>query len=275
MGGSASRPVTVGSRPERPSTAGVHSVDRAIGYQPPAAVLIRWAGLDALGHHDLLILGGIGSLGGEVASPVGVPVGPADAEAAAERRAVGLPVAAFLAHGHPFPRRALVRGHRVDGRRCGAGAGGGATGAGAGHALMAAVSGVGDAAVVTHSADAGVGASSEREAQLRRTPVLSKRGRGRPPARSAAWRRQVDYGRRARRMGRGSYSLRVGRLGQGTDGDEGDRNDRHECNAGPHGTSLRRARQGAFLCSVLAGSGHCIRSPDGEREGIVRPGFTP
>ncbi len=31
----------------------------------------------------------------------------------------------------------------------------------------------------------------------------------------------------------------------------------------------------AFLCSVLAGSGHCIRSPDGEREGIVRPGFAP
>ena len=34
-------------------------------------------------------------------------------------------------------------------------------------------------------------------------------------------------------------------------------------------------RAGAFLCSVLAGSGPCIRSPDGERAGYVRPGFTP
>jgi hypothetical protein len=34
-------------------------------------------------------------------------------------------------------------------------------------------------------------------------------------------------------------------------------------------------RESALLCSVLAGFGHCIRSPDGEREGIVRPGVTP
>ena len=48
---------------------------------------------------------------------------------------------------------------------------------------------------------------------------------------------------------------------------------RCECNADPHGTSLRRAREGARLCSVGAGSGHCIRAPNGEREGIVRSGM--
>src|SRR5580692_720899 len=34
-------------------------------------------------------------------------------------------------------------------------------------------------------------------------------------------------------------------------------------------------RECALLCSVLAGSGHCIHSPDGERKGIVRPGCVP
>ena len=48
---------------------------------------------------------------------------------------------------------------------------------------------------------------------------------------------------------------------------------RRECNADPHGTSLRRARGGARLCSVGAGSGHCIRAPNGEREGVVRSGM--
>ena len=30
-----------------------------------------------------------------------------------------------------------------------------------------------------------------------------------------------------------------------------------------------------MLCSVLAGSGHCIRAPNGEREGVVRSGISP
>ena len=34
-------------------------------------------------------------------------------------------------------------------------------------------------------------------------------------------------------------------------------------------------RECALLCSVLAGSGHCIHSPDGERKGIDRPGCMP
>ena len=54
-----------------------------------------------------------------------------------------------------------------------------------------------------------------------------------------------------------------------------DGNCRRECNADPHGTSLRRARGGARLCSVGAGSGHCIRAPNGEREGVVRSGMSP
>ena len=32
---------------------------------------------------------------------------------------------------------------------------------------------------------------------------------------------------------------------------------------------------GARLCSVWAGSGHCIRAPNGEREGVVRSGLSP
>jgi hypothetical protein len=34
-------------------------------------------------------------------------------------------------------------------------------------------------------------------------------------------------------------------------------------------------RDCALLCSVLAGCGWCIQSPDGERKGIVRPGVAP
>jgi hypothetical protein len=35
------------------------------------------------------------------------------------------------------------------------------------------------------------------------------------------------------------------------------------------------ARQRARLCSVWAGSGHCIRAPNGEQEGVVRSGLSP
>ena len=31
----------------------------------------------------------------------------------------------------------------------------------------------------------------------------------------------------------------------------------------------------ARLCSVLAGSGHCIRAPNGEQGGVVRSGSLP
>jgi hypothetical protein len=45
---------------------------------------------------------------------------------------------------------------------------------------------------------------------------------------------------------------------------------RCECNADPHGTSLRRARQGARLCSVWAGSGQLHSRPE-RRAGRRRP----
>ena len=50
---------------------------------------------------------------------------------------------------------------------------------------------------------------------------------------------------------------------------------RRQCDAGPQGTSLRRAREGAVLCSVCAGAGHRMRSPDHERAGVVDPGNSP
>ena len=53
--------------------------------------------------------------GANCLASVGGPVGPGDAQTAAEREpSVDGPVATFLAHGHPLPRRPLGRGHRVD-----------------------------------------------------------------------------------------------------------------------------------------------------------------
>ena len=117
--------------------------------------------------------------------------------------------------------------------------------------------------------------SPQIEQQLR--PLGGRCATGQPPVgdQMIGWERTLGRGVPRQRGRLRPGGRRGGRLHQGTDGDDGDRSDRHECNAGPHGTSLRRARGGAFLCSVLAGSGLRIRSPDGEREGIVRPGFTP
>jgi hypothetical protein len=84
----------------------------------------------------------------------------------------------------------------------------------------------------------------------------------------------VNGVRSARRSGLGRSRLVADGQREDTYGHSCDDGDgRRECNADPHGTSLRRARVGARLCSVGAGSGHCIRAPNGERAGIVRSGM--
>ncbi len=91
-------------------------------------------------------------------------------------------------------------------------------------------------------------------------------------------RRQLIRGHRdRRRLPDGAVGSGIGRPGwnrgrQHGQGDECDRNGRDECNAGPHGTSLRWAREGAFLCSVLAGSGPSHSLP-GRSAGRLPPSW--
>ena len=101
---------------------------------------------------------------------------------------------------------------------------------------------------------------------------------GRRGGRRGVERGQLVRGHRDRRRLRdGAVGSGLGRPGwsrgrQHGQGDECDRNGRDECNAGPHGTSLRWAREGAFLCSVLAGSGPSHSLP-GRSAGRLPPSW--
>ena len=71
-----------------------------------------------------------------------------------------------------------------------------------------------------------------------------------------------------------SDRLCQGGLGTGTDGNECDRNESPPAHPVSHGTSLRRARKGAFLCLVLAGL-RPLHSFPGRRAERLRPSWSP